>query len=868
MGEPTTYNFGPRSTAGIIGSVSGVNAIAAGVFLAIALLLLITGAGLLPALAALIVGGVLVVVRFAGITGVEWVLIASRSALTFATGPSGEAGMVAVAPPTTTPAEEVEVVDSGRWGALKVEHDYVLVMELSSSAEFVLAADEEKDAAVENWATFLASLAREASPIRSVQIVERALSVPGSAAWRYLRSRRDRVRPDSLEHYGALLERLGDHEAVHATFLALRITPQGRRDPLARCVSEAEAVLARLRAVGITATPLNAADLRFQDALLTDPDVDLFSRIADLDDLRLPSLPRAPIKEHFGVAFSNAYRSATFEIVEWPRADVLADWLFPLLACSTRGERTLSIHITPLSPWKAQRLAERRSTNAASELRRKSQLGFETHARDIRALEAVTRVEDELASGHVAVAISGVISVAARSAEDLDVAIQQVQDAASSSRIFIRRMWGRQKEGRKACRLACTPPRRRAEQITTTRHAGSLYPLQVPGDSGVPGLALGWNALSHSVIAYDPFELYAAGQLTSPGAVVIGRVGRGKSAFVKSYLWRAHEVGGYKVWVAGDPKGEYKALAEALALPVISLVPGGTTRINPLDPGNESDPEAIARQRQQLLGTLAATQLGRDLTPVEVATLGAVVSRLERNAELQDAVSRLLNIEPEIAAALVMERDVVQASTHDLALVLHRLVAGSLRGMFDGKSTLELGNAGGVIDLSGVLEHEASLVPIMVCATTWITNQLVHRKDNSKHIIVLDEAWQALRAAGVADWLQSVTKLARQFGAQVLLVLHRLSDLDAIGADSDAVVKKARGIVSDCETVVCFAQAEGELDLTRAALGLSSREAELLPTLPQGRCLMITGRHHALVDVELTDLERRIADTNSAMLVR
>ena len=61
---------------------------------------------------------------------------------------------------------------------------------------------------------------------------------------------------------------------------------------------------------------------------------------------------------------------------------------------------------------------------------------------------------------------------------------------------------------------------------------------------------------------FDPFELYAAGVVSNPNMVVFGQIGRGKSAFVKTFLWR-QAVFGRRAWVV-DPKGEYGDLADAL----------------------------------------------------------------------------------------------------------------------------------------------------------------------------------------------------------------------------------------------------------------------------------------------------------------
>ncbi len=97
---------------------------------------------------------------------------------------------------------------------------------------------------------------------------------------------------------------------------------------------------------------------------------------------------------------------------------------------------------------------------------------------------------------------------------------------------------------------------------------------------GGRGVLIGRDLLG-ATFAYDPFELYRRGHLTNPNMVVIGQIGRGKSAFVKTYLWRL-AVLGRRAWVV-DPKGEYGALARAWGVEPVALRPGGSIRLNPLD---------------------------------------------------------------------------------------------------------------------------------------------------------------------------------------------------------------------------------------------------------------------------------------------
>src|SRR5581483_11524308 len=109
--------------------------------------------------------------------------------------------------------------------------------------------------------------------------------------------------------------------------------------------------------------------------------------------------------------------------------------------------------------------------------------------------------------------------------------------------------------------------------------------------------------------AYNHRELYRSGGITSPNALVIGQIGRGKSALVKTFLWR-ESVFGRHAWVV-DPKGEYGRLAAAVGVEPIRLAPGGPIRLNPLDGTSDQ------RRQAELLASLASASLARPLLPGE-----------------------------------------------------------------------------------------------------------------------------------------------------------------------------------------------------------------------------------------------------------
>jgi type IV secretory pathway VirB4 component len=422
-------------------------------------------------------------------------------------------------------------------------------------------------------------------------------------------------------------------------------------------------------------------------------------------------------------------------------------------------------------------------------------------------------------------------------------------------------------------------PRLPAHQVTT-RNLGAAYPFIAEAGLGRRGVVIGDDLLGGSFV-FDPFELYGAGVVSNPNMVVFGQIGRGKSAFVKTFLWR-QAVFGRRAWVV-DPKGEYADLADAWGVRPVALRPGGGIRLNPLDPGPDVDadaaPEAGGRRRMELLSSLASACLGRGLLPRERAALGAALAEATTATEVPTVpvvVEALLTPTDEAARSLrTRQRDLLEDG-RDVALELRRLVHGDLRGMFDGPTTegLDLSSPLVVLDLSA-LYSSAALGVLMACATAWLQSALARTAASAggpglaagrgRFFLVVDEAWAILSNLGVARWLQSSWKLSRAFGVSNVAVLHRVSDLRSVGASDSEQVALAQGLLSDSETRVVYAQSPGELEAATELLSLSATEAELLPQLRRGIALWKVGQRSFLVQHRLSATERSIVDTDSAM---
>ncbi|MDA8391304.1 MAG: ATP-binding protein [Actinomycetota bacterium] len=399
--------------------------------------------------------------------------------------------------------------------------------------------------------------------------------------------------------------------------------------------------------------------------------------------------------------------------------------------------------------------------------------------------------------------------------------------------------------------------------VATTAQLAAAHPFWGEPGYGRTGSYMGQD-LFGAPFWFDPFQLYAAGVVTSPNMAVVGQIGRGKSAMVKSLLWR-QAVLGRQGWVL-DPKGEYGALAAAWGVRPIRIAPGGQVRLNPLDAagGSGAGPGGGA----DLLCSLAEVTMRRSVTPRERAAVVAAVTMAAREqppTTVPAVVDQLMRPTQFSASALSTDVRALAEDGRDVALELRRLVNGDLAGLFDGPTTpgLDLDAPLVVLDLSP-LYGSKGLGVLMTCALAWMGARLM-TGDGVKRYVVVDEAWALLSELTTARWLQASWKLSRAWGVSNVVVVHRATDLAAVGPRGSQVAGLAEGLLLDSETKVIFAQPASEARRAASLLDLGSSEESLLPRLGRGLALWKVGGRSFLVRHRLGGEERALVDTDAAM---
>ncbi|MGH3472725.1 MAG: ATP-binding protein [Nocardioidaceae bacterium] len=414
----------------------------------------------------------------------------------------------------------------------------------------------------------------------------------------------------------------------------------------------------------------------------------------------------------------------------------------------------------------------------------------------------------------------------------------------------------------------------------TTLNLQALFPFVVDSTLGSRGVYVGRQTGSAASFVFDPWEHYAGGAVTNPNILLAGVIGRGKSALAKSMALRMSAFG-VRVYVPGDPKGEWGPVARAVGVDPIVLGRGMPARINPLDPGPrpaDIDDEQWAREvlarRHWLLGSLAETALERRLQPVERSALLMALETVTPKSPRQHAAPAVM---PEVVQALIapaavaaetlnMSTRELTTESRNLALELRRLVVGDLAGLFDGPTTQPLDFAAPiqVLDTSRLSGDDTAIALLMTCASAWMESALTD-PHAGRRLVVYDEAWRMLRHLPLVRRMQAQWKLSRALGVANVAVVHRISDLGAVGSTGSEAVALAQGLLADCSTRIVYAQESDQVPATEAALGLTDVEADQLIHLPRGRGLWKIGRHSAIVDHILGQHEHAIVDTDARM---
>ena len=202
---------------------------------------------------------------------------------------------------------------------------------------------------------------------------------------------------------------------------------------------------------------------------------------------------------------------------------------------------------------------------------------------------------------------------------------------------------------------------------------------------------------------------------------------------------------------------------------------------------------------------------------------------------------------------------------------LGNMVRGSLSGLFDGPTTVQLDFAAPIqtVDLSRLNRRPDETVAMtLACVSSW-GQAAIDEPGSPVRMVVRDELWRALRVPAMIRKVDSDLRLSRAQGTIQVLATHRLADFEAVGAAGSEEVTIATNLIASCDVRICLHQDTAPLAMTREAIGLTDTEcAHIASWTGQqiGRAVWKVGRAAShVVQLILTPQEKQLYWTNERM---
>lgn len=323
-----------------------------------------------------------------------------------------------------------------------------------TSPEFLLRDPVDRNARVAGWGRVLASATRTGA-IRQVQLLERSIPDDGTDLAGYTETHltNEPTQLTLADAYRDLVGNLRGGADRHETFLAITVdraagtsrikAAGGKVSGLVDSWRQEYALLNRLLpSAGLTVVDeLSAARLASVVRTAYDPHSILH---LPASQMVYPAVagPTAGREEWDHLRTDGSFHAVLW-VAEWPRAHVAADVLWPVIFPSGVN-RTLSMFYKPFTRAQSESAIRAKHSEIVQSSWLKDKLGRVETLADSKELDDVLAREAELLAGHAEVGLVGMITVTARSLEDLEADVTAIHAAATQASLDLRRVYGQQ----------------------------------------------------------------------------------------------------------------------------------------------------------------------------------------------------------------------------------------------------------------------------------------------------------------------------------------------------------------------------------------------------------------------------------------
>jgi len=535
----------------------------------------------------------------------------------------------------------------------------------------------------------------------------------------------------------------------------------------------------------------------------------------------------------------------TLFVVGYPRY-VSANWLSPLI--NFNHSLDVAMYIYPSDSKGTLDTLRRRITEMEAEINTDIQRGHIPQASTQAALEDAKVLQAQLVKGaEKFFQFSLYITVSADSLKELNTITQQIQSTLGSLMIISKTASLSMEDAFKTTLPYCKDKLLITRNMDTTA-LSTTFPFTSSELSDNQGILYGINMHNDSLVIFDRFSQENANML------VLATSGSGKSYAVKLEVMRSLMFGTQSIII--DPENEYEMLNKASGGNYISFSVSSQHKINPFQIAKpQESTEDEMNYKYLFLQSLLKLMLGQ-MSPTEDAILNrALVLTYRQKGITEDPSTHTLEpprMEDLYKALIGME----EPAAKDLSARLEKYVMGSLKGIFDQQSNIDINAPITVFTLQELADEIRPIIMFIILDFIW--TQI--RKDMRKRLLIVDEAWYLMRHEDSAKILQSFVKRARKYYLGVTIISQNVDDF--LGSPY------GKAILTNSSLKLLFKQSSAAINEVVDTFYLSQGEKMLLLSANVGEGIFFAGQNHVALKVVASPDEHALATTKPSEVLQ
>lgn len=658
---------------------------------------------------------------------------------------------------------------------------------------------------------------------------------------------------DQIEKYRDFIQNLAKKNSILEKnfylvipFYRAPLSNQGLEEIKKTLFPRRDHLLGQLRRLGLKGEALTYQELIIlfhnifnSEALLPPQTV---SPTDNIRDILAPSLAEVDFNS---LKIGNRFYKTLF-VLNYPRF-VSPNWLSPLISFDHTLDISFFIYPTQVS-------------DALSDLRRKigeleatlasdAELGRVENPQVRAALEDAYLLQEELTKGTEHFFQFGFyITIPADSQEELERVAKMVQSTLSSLLLVAKPSTLQMEDGFKTT-LPLGIDRLLILRNMDTTSLATAFPFATSSLSANEGILYGINKNDDSLIIFDRFTLENA------NSVVFGKSGGGKSYLIKLEILRSLMFGTEIIII--DPESEYQKLAEAVGGAFLPFSASAPIKINPFDLSEVSlseEENELGAKISSLHGLLKIIM--GEISPVEAAVLDRALVETYQKAGITADPQTQKNQPPvmENLYNILLQKEEAEAKI--LASRLERFIKGSLAGIFNQRSNIEIKNPFTVFSIKDLEEELRPIAMYIILDYIWTRI----RKIQKKRILVIDEAWYLMKYEDSASFVYSIAKRARKYSLGLTTITQDVEDF--LGSSY------GKPILSNSSIQILLKQSPASIEQVAKTFFLSEGEKLFLLSANVGEGLFFAGQNHVGMNVISAPFEHQIIASNPQEIIK